>query len=143
MASFKAELPNDLIKEFDKLESSSDKMIEEMVDAGTNVIYSNVQANMSKTFKSTKSLRKGLRRTKAKNLKGNDGFGGWVGFTGYDETKRTKRYPKGVPIPLIAMAREYGTSTGERKRPFLRPSVKKSEIESAMQSVQDKYIPKE
>jgi hypothetical protein len=40
----------------------------------------------------------------------------------------------------MAMAREYGTSSGERKKPFLRKSFKKTEIEQAMKQVQEKYI---
>ena len=59
-----------------------------------------------------------------------------VGFYGYDRN--------GIPNPLKAMAREYGTSNGEAKKPFLRPAFKKkTEIEQAMQSVQDEYLPKE
>ena len=37
------------------------------------------------------------------------------------------------------MAREYGTPT-EEKKPFLRKSFKKKEIELAMTKVQEKYI---
>ena len=134
MAGFKAELPNDLIKEFENLDLKTDDMFSEMVDAGVEVVYKNVQMNMSKSFKTTKSLQKGLHKTKSKKLRKNDGYGGWVGFSGYTED--------GTPIPLIALAREYGTSRGESKRPFLRKSVNKSEIESAMTSVQAKYLPK-
>ena len=53
-------------------------------------------------------------------------------FYGYND--------EGVPIPLIAQAREYGTSRGEAKKPFFRKSFKKADIEQAMQKVQDKYI---
>jgi hypothetical protein len=39
------------------------------------------------------------------------------------------------------MAREYGTSRGEVKKPFLRPAFRQKEkIESAMLLEQDKYI---
>lgn len=38
----------------------------------------------------------------------------------------------GVPVPLIVIAREYGTSSGEKKKPFFRKSFKKTEIEQAM-----------
>lgn len=47
---------------------------------------------------------------------------------------------KGVPVPLICSAREYGTSHGEAKKPFFRKSFKKAEIETAMLKVQEKYI---
>lgn len=39
---------------------------------------------------------------------------------------------KGVPVPLIVMAREYGTSSGEKKISFFRKSFKASAIERAM-----------
>ena len=55
----------------------------------------------------------------------------------------TKKHPKGVPISLIALAREYGTSSGEGKKPFFRKSFKKAEIEAEMKKVQEKYLPKE
>jgi hypothetical protein len=63
-----------------------------------------------------------------------------IGFYGYNTDKKTKAHPKGVPIPLIAMAREYGTSSGESAKPFLRKSFAKKDIESAMLEVQKKYI---
>ena len=49
----------------------------------------------------------------------------------------------GIPVPLIAIAREFGTSSGEAKKPFFRKSFKKAEIEVEMKKVQDKYLPKE
>ena len=42
----------------------------------------------------------------------------------------------GVPVPLIIIAREFGTSSGERKRPFVRKSFNKQQIESAMRKAQ-------
>ena len=48
-----------------------------------------------------------------------------------------------IPAPLVANVTEYGRSNSPYpKKPFLRRSFKKSEIEKAMQAVQDKYIPK-
>lgn len=135
MAKFNVELPNALIKEFEKIETSADDMFDEMVQAGSRVIYSNIRNNMNRVFKSTKSLEKGLKIARPKKLRKNDGYGGWVGFDGYTKD--------GTPIPLIAMAREYGTSRGEAKKPFLRTAIHKSEIESAMLNVQNKYLPKE
>lgn len=49
----------------------------------------------------------------------------------------------GVPVPLIVIAREFGTSSGEAKKPFFRKSFKKTEIETEMKKVQDKYLTKE
>ena len=132
MARFQSELPNDLIKAFEELETNCDDMFGEMCMAGAETVYNAVQTNMRKVFKSTRSLEKGLRITKVYKTPSDDGINVHVGFYGYNE--------EGVPIPLIAQAREYGTSSGEEKKPFFRKSFKKKEIEQAMKKVQDKYI---
>lgn len=68
---------------------------------------------------------------------------------GYRQTRissgRTaKEYSyNGIPVPLIVIAREFGTSSGEAKKPFFRKSFKKSQIEKAMLDEQEKYLPKE
>lgn len=130
MARFDAEIPNELIKQFEEL--ANGKMLEEMVAAGGETVFRNVKQNMTKAFKSTKSLEKGLKMTKVYKTKRDDGVNVHIGFYGYDDD--------GTPIPLKALAREYGTSRGEKKKPFLRKSFSKSEIEQAMKAVQDKYI---
>lgn len=136
MAKFHSELPNDLLKVFEDLETNCEDMFGEMCKAGAQVVYARVKANMGKVFKSTKSLDKGLKITRVYKTPSDDGINVHVGFYGYTED--------GVPIPLIAQAREYGTSRGgkdhEAKKPFFRKSFKKKEIEEAMQKVQDKYI---
>ena len=132
MAKFHSELPNDLMKVFEDLETNCDDMFGEMCKAGAEVVHAKVKANMGKVFKSTKSLDKGLKITRVYKTPSDDGINVHVGFYGYTED--------GVPIPLIAQAREYGTSKGEAKKPFFRKSFKKKEIEQAMQKVQDKYI---
>lgn len=132
MAKFKNELPYELMKVFEDLETNCDEMFGEMCKAGAEVVYNNALANMKKAFKSTRSLEKGLKITKVYKTPSDDGINVHVGFYGYTED--------GVPIPLIALAREYGTSKGEAKKPFFRKSFKKKDIEQAMQKVQDKYI---
>ena len=144
MAKFKSELPYDLMKVFEDLETNCDEMFGEMCKAGASVVNNNVKSNMGKAFKSTRSLDKGLKITKVYKTPSDDGINVHVGFYGYTE--------EGVPIPLIAMAREYGTygsnpnskgnkkTKGEAKKPFFRKSFKKKDIEQAMQPVQDKYF---
>lgn len=132
MAKFKSELPYELIKVFEDLETNCEDIFGEMCEAGATVVYNNVKSNMKKAFKSTKSLDKGLKITKVYKTPSDDGINVKVAFYGYNDD--------GVPIPLIAQAREYGTSSGEQKKPFFRKSFKKKEIEQAMQIIQDKYI---
>ena len=95
---------------------------------------------MKSVFKDTTRLEKGLKLTRVYKTPSDDGINVHIGFYGYDSDKVTKQHPQGVPIPLMAMAREYGTSTGERKKPFFRNSFKQKEIEQAMLQVQEKYI---
>ena len=133
MAGFNLELPSDLIDNLKAIEENSEEMFGRMTRAGAEVVYNDIQSNMKKSFKSTESLDKGLKITKVYKTKSDDGINTKVGFYGYND--------KGVPIPLIAMAREFGTSSGEKKKPFFRKAFKKvNEIESAMLKVQKEYI---
>jgi hypothetical protein len=104
------------------------------------VVHKKVVAGIGKVFKSTETLLKGLKITKVYNTPTDDGINVHVGFYGYDTSKVSKAYPKGKPILLIAMAREYGTSSGEQKKPFFRKAFSKKEIEEAMMEVQNRYI---
>ena len=133
------ELPNDLMKEFQALEKDTDKMLGEMTTAGAKVAYNLILSNMKGSFKSTKGLADCLKITKVYKTPSDDGINTKVAFYGYFENSQGKV----VPAPLVANAREYGTSMGEAKKPFMRKSFKKSEIEKAMIEVQKKYLPKE
>ena len=133
MAGFNLELPTEVIATFKELSNNSEQMLGEMTKAGAEVVYGNILTNMKKSFKSTKSLEKGLKVTKTYRTKSDDGVNNKVGFYGYND--------EGIPIPLIAMAREYGTSRGEKKKPFLRKSFKdNARITDAMLKVQERYI---
>lgn len=133
MAGFNIELPTELIKSMNDLSNSSETMLKRMTQAGAEVVYKNIKSNMKSSFKNTSKLEKGLRITKSYKTISDDGINTKVGFYGYTDD--------GVPIPLIALAREYGTSSGEKKKPFLRKSFKdNTAIESAMMKVQKEYI---
>ena len=143
MAKFNAELPRDLIEVFEDLETNSSVMMGEMCKAGARVVYDKVVSNMKKVFDPNRvgSLLKGLKVTKVYETPSDDGINVHIGFYGYDGVP-TKQYPKGTPIPLKAMAREYGTHGGEweKKKPFFRKSFAKKDIEQAMLEVQNRYI---
>ena len=139
MAKFKGELPYYLISVFDELETNASFMMGEMCKAGATVVYDKVCSNLKKAFKTTESLRMGLKITRVYKTYSDDGINVHIGFYGYDGVPKSG-YPKGTPIPLKAMAREYGTSSGEKKVPFFRKSFAKKDIENAMMEVQNKYI---
>lgn len=65
-----------------------------------------------------------------------------VGFEGYGSTP-TKKYPKGVPNPLLAASVESGSSV-RKKTPFLRPAVNatREKIIAEMQKKFDEHINK-
>ena len=133
MAGFNIELPSDIIQNMKDLADNTESMLEEMTQAGAEVVYKNIESNMKSSFKSTASLKKGLKITKTYKTKSDGGINTKVGFYGYDDD--------GVPIPLKALAREYGTSRGEKKKPFVRKAFKQTTaITDAMMKIQDKYI---
>ena len=111
MARFDAEIPTELLKTFEELETNCEDIFGKMTRAGAEAVYKNVKSNMASAFKTTKSLDRGLKITKVYKTPSDDGINVYIGFYGYDpDSKPTKRHPKGTPIPLIAQAREYGTS---------------------------------
>lgn len=137
MARFNEELPNDLIKMFQNLDEDSEKIIGEMTKAGAEKVYKNVLKNMPRSFQSS-NIMKCLKITKVYKTPSDDGINTKVGFYGYFKNKRGVE----TPAPLVANVFEHGTSK-QKKKPFLRKSFRKSEIEAEMKRVQDKYLPKE
>lgn len=138
LADFKAELPNDIIKQLEQLEGNTDKMLGEMTEAGARVVMNNIKANLPSSFYGSDIIRC-LKITKTYKTPSDDGINTKVAFYGYftDADGRKK------PAPLVANVYEYGRSNAPfPKKPFVRKSFKKDQIEKAMQAVQDKYIPK-
>ena len=142
MARFKADV-NDLLKDFQELERRTPEMIDKMLDRAGDVAKEKIERGAKKAFKNPAKVLGGLKKTKTYSTK--DGSRNiHVGFFGYvPGSKPTKRHPKGTPIPLIAMAREYGTSRGEQKNPFIRPAFNQQAMKNAMLKVQKEYIPED
>jgi hypothetical protein len=136
MARFKAELPNDIIKDFEKVEKNTDKMLAEMTEAGAEVVYNNIKASVPSSWHKS-GIMKCLKVTKSYKTLSDDGVNTKVAFYGYF----TNRNGEKIPAPLVANVTEYGRSNSPYpKKPFLRKSFKKSQIEKAMEKVQDQYI---
>ena len=74
MAKFNAELPHDLMKVFDELETDAPIMMGEMCKAGATVVYNKMLKNMRKAFKRTETLEKGLKVTKVYKTPSDDGI---------------------------------------------------------------------
>lgn len=134
MAKFDAELPKELMDQLKDLQNGA--MIEEMVEAGAKVVEEAIETNMTNAFADSEELKKCLKITRTYRTPTDDGVNKKIAFYGYFVNKQGKK----VPAPLVAMAREYGTSKGEQPRPFMRKSFNKNKIERAMLKVQREYI---
>ncbi len=141
MAKFEMELPLETMKILNNVHDNTFEIFGEMCLEAGKECYAKVKSNMRKSFKTTGILDKGLTLTRVYRTPSDDGINVKVGFYGYDTRNMNFRGGKGTPIPLIAMAREYGTSMGEAKKPFFRKSFNKKQIEKTMKRVQDKWIP--
>lgn len=138
MARFSIELPNDVLKELSSLEKNTDIMLSEMTQAGAKVVLANIKSSIPQTFYES-NIIKCLKVSHTYKTPSDGGINTKVAFYGYFFNKDGKR----IPAPLVANVTEYGRSNSPYpKRPFLRKSFKKSEIEKAMEKVQDKYIKK-
>lgn len=138
MARFDAEMPTELLKLFDELGADAHKMLGEMTQAGAEVVLANVRANVPASFRGS-DIMNCLKITRVYRTPSDDGVNSKVAFYGYF----TNKAGEVVPAELVCNVMEYGRSTSPfKKHPFMRKSFRKSEIEAAMQKVQDKYIPK-
>ena len=157
MAKLKLELPTDLIKQFGTLEEATEETFGKMTKAGAEVAYKEIKNNMSRAFKgSTRSkMEDGLKITKTYKTPKTGMIGNFVGFYGYipfsDPNRKyfirkggngtVYKTDKGVPRDFLAKIAEYGSSK-HPKKPFIRKSIKRKEIEQAMQEVLDKETKK-
>ena len=132
MAKFDLELPNDIIKDFEKIYKNTDEIFGKMTKAGAEVVESNIRANVPDGIRNSKMMRC-LRITKSYKTPSDDGINTKVAFYGnfIDEDGREKK------SEIVGNVFEYGRSNAPfPKQPFMRKSFKKSQIEQAMLKVQ-------
>ena len=127
---FNLELPNDIIKDIQKISGNADKIFGEMTQAGAEVVEHNIISNVPQGIRNSKMMRC-LKITKVYKTPSDDGINTKVAFYGYFENRDGKK----TPAPLVANVFEYGKS-GFQKQPFMRKSFKKSQIEQAMLKAQ-------
>ena len=126
MARFDMVLPDDVIKEFEKINKDSEKIFGEMTKAGAEVAMKNVRNNIPPSFAGSE-IMKCLKLTKTYKTPSDDGINTKVGFYGYFKNSKGEV----VPAPLVANVFEYGSSKFP-KYPFLRKSFNPMQIERAM-----------
>lgn len=139
MATFEGQLPTELMAQFEFLDKNTDTMLKEMTREGAKKVLANVKANVPQSFHGS-DIMKCLKLTRSYKTPSDDGINTKVAFYGYFTNEDGKK----TPAPLVCNLFEYGRSNGPSypRHPFMRRSFVSSEIESAMEKVQDKYLPK-
>lgn len=138
MAAFEEQLPTELMEQFEFLDKNTETMLKEMTREGAKKVFANVKANVPSSFRKS-GIMKCLKLTRSYKTPSDDGVATKVAFYGYFDNEDGKK----TPAPLVCNMFEYGRSSSLYPRhPFMRRSFVSSEIESAMEKVQDKYLPK-
>ena len=132
MARFELQLPEGLMKDFQKLYNDADKIFGAMTEAGADVVMANVKNNVPASFRGS-NIMSCLRKTRVYRTPTDDGINTKVGFYGYFVNRDGKR----EPAPLVVNVFEYGSSKFPKK-PFFRKSFRKDQIEKAMLETQKK-----
>ena len=91
MARFEMQLPEAIIKDFQKIYDNADQIFGEMTKAGAEVAMHNIQANVPASFKNSQIMNC-LRMTKTYKTPSDDGINTKVGFYGYFINKKGVRY---------------------------------------------------
>lgn len=147
MAKFNLELPSDLMKDLKKVYDDSDKIFGEMTRAGAEVVESNVQNNAPQVLKSHVKVSRTYHTPTDGGINTKVYISGYIPFSDpnrkYFSRKggsgKTYKTSDGVPADFLAQVYEYGRSTSPfPKKPFLRKSFKKDQIEQAMLEAQKK-----
>jgi len=135
MAGFKADIPEELMKQLSKLEKGT--MPQEMLKAGAEEVMSSIRANVPQGIRDS-DMMSCLSETEIYETPTDGGVNIKVGFSGYFTNEKGKK----TPAPLVANLYEYGRSNAPfPKQPFMRRSFNRQRINAAMKAVQNKYIP--
>lgn len=138
MAKFKADLPESELAQFEKLYGQSTLMMEEMTKEGAETVLENIKRNIHSSFsQGTDEIVQHFHISRAYKTPSDHGVNTKVYYSGY----MVNASGKSVAAPLVINAREYGTSRGEAKKPFVRRSFKKSQITAAIKKVEERYLP--
>ena len=89
MAKFTMELPQEIMKDFDKVYNNSEKIFGGMTKAGAEVAYSNIRSNVPNSFRSS-NIMNCMKITKVFKTPSDGGINTQVGFYGYLLMKMAK-----------------------------------------------------
>lgn len=146
MAKFELILPDEIIKQTEKLNRDSDKIFGGMTRAGAKVVLNNVKQTAPHAgISSNTKLSKTYKTPSDGGINTKVYFSGYLPFKGNRKTfKRRGRKggdvyttTKGVPVAFLAQIYEYGRSTSPfPKKPFFRKAFNTAQIEKAMLKAQ-------
>lgn len=132
MARFEMQLPDEIMKDVQRLNDNYEAIFGGMTKAGAEVAMQNIVASVPAGIRES-NMMSCLKITRTYRTPSDDGINTKVGFYGYFINK------DGVltPAPLVANVFEYGRSNAPfPKQPFLRKSFSKGRIEKAMLDAQ-------
>lgn len=147
MAGFKAVLPTDVMKDFEKIHDNTEQIFGEMTKAGAEVASKNLKANAPSDLSNYVKVSRTYKTPSDGGINTKVYFSGYLPFKGNRTTfvrrgrKGGKVYTsrKGVPAEFIAILYEYGRSGHPfPKKPFIRRSFRENEINDAMMDAQKK-----
>ena len=160
MAKIQAvKLGEEYLLRLSKLSTNSDQIIKKALYEGAAVVADAIKDGVeSLPTEPYRRLRAGERFSGISQTQKDGlvkGFGlahmeqdatGWntkAGFAGYIEGTESKKYPNGLPVPLLARAIESGSSV-RQKHPFVRTAVnaKRNEAVETMEKIVDTEIKK-
>ena len=128
------ELPSDIINDMNMIDNNYEQIFGEMCKAGADVVEANIRKNAPSGVKKSPMMNC-LEQTRVYKTPSDDGINVRVAFYGYFKNENGKR----TPAPLVANVFEYGRSNAPfPKKPFVRRSFNKSQIEKVMREVQVK-----
>lgn len=161
MAKFQSlKLGEEYLLKLSRLEQNADSIIKQAVYQGAKVvgdaIKSGAESLPEERFRKLGpgELFSGVTPEEKEAIV--EGFGlsdmergaqGWntkAGFAGYVTRQKTKKYPKGTPVPMLVRSIESGSSV-RQKHPFVRTAVRSSRNKAvdAMEQTINKEIQKE
>ena len=134
MARYELQLPDEIMKDIQTIESGSDRIFAEMTEAGAKAAYNLIRSGLPKGIASSDMMRC-LQITRSYRTPSDDGINTKVAFYGYFTNEKGQR----VPAPLVAAVFEYGRSGKPfQKHPFMRKAFKNKAIEQAMMDAQSR-----
>ena len=154
MANFINVLPDDVMKDIQKIYNNSDDIFGSMTQAGAKVVEKNIRSNAPKGVRNEPKLMNRLKVSRTYKTPSDGGINTKAAFfygNGSESGYFNNRTGAKTPIPLVLNAFEYGTKeryTKEglyrgrietpTKHPFIRKSFNKAQIEKAMLNEQVK-----